>query len=545
MLKKSEGEKNKRKNSKKHQQEIRGGGAKDGLISNMNIGDKLKRLVDITKNDEVKNMFKNSPFDNKIDGTYYDNDKITQYQNNEDVLQTIKLIFMCIYLGTDESYYYLVNHFKKNTIYADYITVAENNKHYTDHKKYANMLFNNLVSELYNFNSDRKSVAIIDNKLSNFIYKFIENFYKFRIYCQTNDSGSITKLYVPFKYYNLTKLENKDILIKIYSPNNNFRIVENKTNIQNIIEDIKKYTTEFDNIIVIEQEEQNNSLKYGEKFTATMIIDFLNSLYTTPPIINDEYDKYIKGKILEYNTYFFVELFIKEKKETEANSITHGMDDSTLTKLLKYLRRAAIGNYSDKKKFMKIVERAICNIYRVAVPLKDDNMKLYNKIEKNVEISIIGRDLLCDDADNILGIQSIIFYSFMIHNNNFSKDVIIIDRLKSISKIEESSVRISQKKSIKDCDKIIDNIVSNKEFLLGFSLYTTYSTEILKKGDNNAKYLTFKNIAVKIKEEFDPNYKNIINKYNESIDIYIAKYKMIDTNHLNITEKKDELQYII
>ena len=113
MLKKSEGEKNKRKNSKKHQQEIRGGGAKDGLISNMNIGDKLKILVDITKNDEVKNMFKNSPFDNKIDGTYYDNDKITQYQNNEDVLQTIKLIFMCIYLGTDESYYYLVNHFKK------------------------------------------------------------------------------------------------------------------------------------------------------------------------------------------------------------------------------------------------------------------------------------------------------------------------------------------------------------------------------------------------------------------------------------------------
>ena len=218
------------------------------------------------------------------------------------------------------------------------------------------------------------------------------------------------------------------------------------------------------------------------------------------------------------------------------------MDDSTLTKLLKYLRRAAIGNYKDKEEFMKIVKSAICNIYRVAVPLKDDNMKLYNKIEKDVEISIIGRDLLCD-ADNILGIRSIIFYSFMIHNDNFSKDDIIIDRLKSISKIEESSVRISQKKSIKDCDKIIDNIVSNKEFLLGFSLYTTYSTEILKKGDNNAKYLTFKNIAVKIKEEFDPNYKNIINKYNESIDIYIAKYKMIDTNHLNITE--NELQYII
>ena len=566
MLKKSEGEKNKRKNSKKHQQEIRGGGAKDGLISNMNIGDKLKILVDITKNDEVKNMFKNSPFDNKIDGTYYDNDKITQYQNNEDVLQTIKLIFMCIYLGTDESYYYLVNHFKKNTIYADYITVAENNKHYTDHKKYANMLFNNLVSELYNFNSDRKSVAIIDNKLSNFIYKFIENFYKFRIYCQTNDSGSITKLYVPFKYYNLTKLENKDRLIKIYSPNNNFRIVENKTNIQNIIEDIKKYTTEFDNIIVIEQEEQNNSLKYGEKFTATMIIDFLNSLYTTPPIINDEYDKYIKGKILEYNTYFFVELFIKEKKETEANSITLGMDDSTLTKLLKYLRRAAIGNYRDKEKFMKIVESAICNVYTITIqnfqqsrelqqlqqlqqlqsPLLLNKLKgnkeiksieLYNKIEKDVEISIIGRDLLCDDADNILGIRSIIFYSFMIHNDNFSKDDIIIDRLKSISKIEESSVRISQKKSIKDCDKIIDNIVSNKEFLLGFSLYTTYSINIIMQYDK------FKNITDNIKKEFDPNYKYII-EYNKSINEYLVKYETVDKG-ADITIKRKELQYII
>jgi hypothetical protein len=275
-----------------------------------------------------------------------------------------------------------------------------------------------------------------------------------------------------------------------------------------------------------------------------MIIDFLNSLYTTP-IINDEYDKYIKGKILEYNTYFFVELFIKEKKNTDEQSETLGMDDSTLTKLLKYLRRAAIGNYRDKEEFMKIVENAICNIYSVSVPLQDNNMKLYNKIEANVEIIIIGRDLLCDDADNILGIQSIIFYSFMIHNNNFSKDVIIIDRLKSISKIEESTVRISQKKSIKDCDKIIDNIVSNKEFLLGFSLYTTYSInsiKILNSSNIPMEYTKFENITKKIKENLNPNYKNIINKYNESIDLYLTKYIIIDTT-VDITEKKNELQY--
>ena len=221
------------------------------------------------------------------------------------------------------------------------------------------------------------------------------------------------------------------------------------------------------------------------------------------------------------------------------------MYDNTLTKLLKYLRRAAIGNYRDKEEFMKIVERAICNIYSVPVPLQDDKMKLYNKIEANVEISIIGRDLLCDDADNILGIQSIIFYSFMIHNDKFSKDDIIIDRLKSISKIEESTVRIiSQKKGIKDCDKIIDNIVSNKKFLLGFSLYTTYSTEILKKEEYNAKYEIFKNIANKIKENLNPNYENIIKNYNKSIDLYFAKYKIIDTD-VAITEiKKKELKYI-
>jgi hypothetical protein len=347
----------------------------------------------------------------------------------------------------------------------------------------------------------------------------------------------------------LTKLKKKDSLITIYkdsngnSLNNNFRIVEKNADIQTIIEDIKKYTTEFDNIIVIEQKKGKKELKYPEKFTATMIIDFLNSLYTTP-IINDEYDKYIKGKILEYNTYFFVELFIKEKKNTDEQSETLGMDDSTLTKLLKYLRRAAIGNYRDKEEFMKIVENAICNIYSVSVPLQDNNMKLYNKIEANVEIIIIGRDLLCDDADNILGIQSIIFYSFMIHNENFYKDDIIIDRLKSISKIEESTVRISQKKSIKDCDKIIDNIVSNKKFLLGFSLYTTYSTEILKKEEYNAKYEIFKNIAKKIKENLNPNYENIIKNYNKSIDLYFAKYKIIDTD-VAITEiKKKELKYI-
>lgn len=561
MLKKSEGEKNKRKNSKKHQQEIRGGGAKDGSISNMNTGDKLKRLVDITKLNNVKDVFKNSPFDKKTDGTYYDSDKITLYNVGNNVLQTIKLIFMCIYLGTDESYYYLVNHF--NNIYTEYIIDLKvfpnkelykiNNKHYEDHKTYADKLFENLELKLNSYNTGGRSVVRNNNNFDNFIYEFIENFYKFRIYCETNDAnGSIDKLYVPFKYYNLTKLQGKEKKITIYSDsngnslNNNFRIVE-ITNIQTIIEDIKKYTTEFDNIIVIEQN-VGKSLKNPEKFTATMIIDFLNSLYTTP-IINIEYDKYIKEKILEYNTYFFVELFIKEEKQntddTDDTAKTLGMDDSTLTKLLKYLRRAAIGNYSDKKKFMKIVERAICNIYRVAVPLKDDNMKLYNKIEKNVEISIIGRDLLCDDADNILGIQSIIFYSFMIHNNNFSKDVIIIDRLKSISKIEESTVRISQKKGIKDCDKIIDNIVSNKEFLLGFSLYTTYSInsiKILNSSNIPMEYTKFENITKKIKENLNPNYKNIINKYNESIDLYLTKYIIIDTT-VDITEKKNELQY--
>jgi hypothetical protein len=328
MLKKSEGEISKRKISKKHQEEIRVGGAKDGSISNMNIGEKLKILVDITKLNNVKDVFKNSPFDKKTDGTYYDSYKITLYNVGNNVLQTIKFILMCIYLGTDESYYYLVNHF--NNIYTEYnidLKVFPNkelyktdNKHYTEHKNYADKLFDNLESKLKSYNTDGKSV-VINDKLSNFdyfIYEFIENFYKFRIYRQTDDSGSINKLYVPFKYYNLTKLQDKETKITIYkdtngnSLNNNFRIVEN-TNIQNIIEDIKKYTTEFDNIIVIEQNVEK-SLKNPEKFTATMIIDFLNSLYTTP-IINIEYDKYIKEKILEYNTYFFVELFIKEEKQ--------------------------------------------------------------------------------------------------------------------------------------------------------------------------------------------------------------------------------------
>jgi hypothetical protein len=220
MLKKSEGEISKRKISKKHQEEIRVGGAKDGSISNMNIGEKLKILVDITKLNNVKDVFKNSPFDKKTDGTYYDSDKITLYNVGNNVLQTIKFILMCIYLGTDESYYYLVNHF--NNIYTEYNidlkvfpnkelykTDKTDNKHYTEHKNYADTLFNNLELKLKTYNTDGKSV-VINDKLSNFdyfIYEFIENFYKFRIYCQTDDSGSINKLYVPFKYFNKIKKE--------------------------------------------------------------------------------------------------------------------------------------------------------------------------------------------------------------------------------------------------------------------------------------------------------------------------------------------------
>jgi len=543
MLKKAKVKKIREKNSNKHQQEIRVGGAKDGSISN--IGDKLKILVDIANSNIVKDVYKNSPFDKKSDGTYF---PISNSVNTIDTnILIIKLILMCIYLGTDESYYYLVNCFKTiDTSYIDFkvfpdiaIYSITNNNHFTKYIEYADEIFEDLKLELEKYNTDGKTVVVNKNgylsNIDNYIYNFIENFYKFRIYFQIDKNGSINKLYVPFKYYNLTKIKNKEELIIKYkdsngiSLNNNFRQVEDSSNIKNIIEDIKKYTTEFDNIIVIEQNE-DKTLKYPEKFTGTMIIDFLNSLYTTP-IINDKYDKYIKGRILEYNTYFFVELFINYYKEEK-------LHNNTLTKLLQYLRRAAIGNYRDKEDFMKIVKRAICKVYDVKKnTLSDDKLELYNKIETDVDLKIIGRDLLCENEDNILGFQSIIFYSFMIVNDNFNTDDIIIKKLKSISKIEESIVRISQKKGIKDCDKIITDIVSNKEFLLGFSLYT--EDRIEKFSNAQEYYDAFKNIANNVKDEFNPNYSNIVKNYNKSINTYVKKYSSSDKQLI----KKEELEY--
>jgi hypothetical protein len=545
MLKKAKVKKIREKNSKKHQQEIRVGGAKDGSISNMNIGDKLKILVDIANSNIVKDVYKNSPFDKKSDGTYFTiSNTNSDIDINSDILSTIKLILMCIYLGTDESYYYLVNRFKTiDTSYIDFkvfpdiaIYSITNNNHFTKYIEYADKIFEDLKLKLSNYNTDGKTVVVNKNgNLSNidyYIYDFIENFYKFRIYFQPSSSNI---LYVPFKYYNLTKIKNKENLITKYtstntnSLNNNFRKVEN-SNIKNIIEDIKNYTTEYDNIIFIEQK-NDKTLKYPEKFTGTMIIDFLNSLYTTP-IINDKYDKYIKGQILEYNTYFFVELFINYYKEENPHN-------NTLTKLLQYLRRAAIGNYRDKEDFMKIVKRAIYKVYDVKTStLLGDDLDLYNKIETDVNLKIIGRDLLCENEDNILGFQSIIFYSFMIVNNNFNTDDIIIDKLKSISKIEESIVRISQKKGIKDCDKIITDIVSNKEFLLGFSLYT--EDRIEKFTVDSLYYDAFKTIANKVKDELNPNYSNIVKNYNKSINTYVNIYSS-DQQLI----KNRELKYIV
>jgi hypothetical protein len=243
MLKKSKGEKNKGKNSKKHQQEIRVGGAKDGSISNMNIGDKLKILVDIANSNIVKVVYKNSPFDKNSDGTYFPI-SITNSDINPNILTIIKFILMCIYLGTDESYYYLVNQFKDvnsnyNIDFKVFPDIAiysiTSNDHFTKYKLYADKLFADLKLKLSNYNTDGKTVVVNKNgylsNIDNYIYNFIENFYKFRIYFQTSSSNI---LYVPFKYYNLTKIENKENLIIKYtstntnSLNNNFRKVLSK-----------------------------------------------------------------------------------------------------------------------------------------------------------------------------------------------------------------------------------------------------------------------------------------------------------------------------
>ena len=549
------GNKKMKKISKKSKNTIVGGGENDN-ISIMTI---------------IKDVFKNSPFDKKKDGGFYTLDDFIICNITEPkfkvALQIIKYILMCLYLGEDECYYYLEKYIREKSIIASIeyannsnytatelqkYSILDTDNNYINYKDNADLLFNDLKSKIE---------KCINKNCDDDIGKFLVTKYKYKLYLKetvsntSETSETIVKntlqLYVPNEYYNsdITKMI-KDF-IQEYKNNgktNEYykRVKENKNN-DEIIENIKNNKADNDDIIVIMQN-VDRVLLHQEKLTGTIIIGFLNSLCDAPSIYTD-YEDHINQNVLNFNTMFFINLFIEKH-------VQQYLTEDTLKELLAHLRRSAIGFYDNKEIFMELVKKSIIHNYKIDETSFKTNKKLFDKFSKikakaDIKEWIKNKD--CSDKNNKTGINQILFYSFVLYADTTTadndKNKNIIQRLKNISKRRLKHFNIYSSKESKEvvvdnCNNIIDDIVNNKEYLDVFNLYTKQSIKKLERQQANEQYYIslfekFITISDTVKNQSISD-QILKENYNNSITKYIEKY-----NSLNSTDQKNLAQYTI
>ncbi len=564
------GNKKMKKISKKSKNTIVGGGENDN-ISIMNIGGKLALLRKISVLPIIKDVFKNSPFDKKKDGGFYTLDDFIICNITEPkfkvALQIIKYILMCLYLGEDECYYYLEKYIREKSIIASIeyannsnytatelqkYSILDTDNNYINYKDNADLLFNDLKSKIE---------KCINKNCDDDIGKFLVTKYKYKLYLKetvsntSETSETIVKntlqLYVPNEYYNsdITKMI-KDF-IQEYKNNgktNEYykRVKENKNN-DEIIENIKNNKADNDDIIVIMQN-VDRVLLHQEKLTGTIIIGFLNSLCDAPSIYTD-YEDHINQNVLNFNTMFFINLFIEKH-------VQQYLTEDTLKELLAHLRRSAIGFYDNKEIFMELVKKSIIHNYKIDETSFKTNKKLFDKFSKikakaDIKEWIKNKD--CSDKNNKTGINQILFYSFVLYADTTTadndKNKNIIQRLKNISKRRLKHFNIYSSKESKEvvvdnCNNIIDDIVNNKEYLDVFNLYTKQSIKKLERQQANEQYYIslfekFITISDTVKNQSISD-QILKENYNNSITKYIEKY-----NSLNSTDQKNLAQYTI
>ena len=562
------GNKKMKKISKKSKNTIVGGGKNDN-ISIMNIGDKLALLREISKLSIIKNAFKNSPFDKKNDGnTHYELNNFINYSKNDEnvkvALQIIKYILMCLYLGEDECYYYLEKYIREKNMTASIGYTNNSNYTATELQKYsildtddnyndnADLLFNDLKSKIE---------KCINKNYDDDIEKFLVTKYKYKLYLKetvSNTSETIVKntlqLYVPNEYYNSVTTKSIKDFIQEYKKNGKTnesykRVKENKNN-DDIIENIKNNKVDNDDIIVIMQN-VDRVLLHQEKLTGTIIIGFLNSLCDAPSIYTD-YEDHINQNVLNFNTMFFINLFIEKHVQED-------LTEDTLAELLAHLRRSAIGFYDNKETFMELVKKSIIHNYKIDETSFKTNKKLldkFSKIQAKADIKEWIKNKDCSDQNNKTGINQILFYSFVLYagttTTDNDKNKNIIQRLKNISKRRLKRFNIyssneSKKVVVDNCNNIIDDIVNNKEYLDVFNLYTKQSIKKLERQHANKQYYNnlfnkFKTIAETVKNQITPTtkYTELKVTYDNSITEYSNKYiNLNSSDETTITALKE------
>jgi hypothetical protein len=561
------GNKKMKKISKKSKNTIVGGGENDN-ISIMNIAGKLALLRKISDLPIIKDVFKNSPFDKNKDDTHYKLEEFIKMKTGENVkvaLQIIKYILMCLYLGEDECYYYLENYIRSkitligDTIYPnndiaflvtelDTYNIDEGNVNYKNYKVNADLLFHDLKSKIE---------KCINENYDDDIGKFLVTKYKYKLYLQeteSNTGGKIDEtkhnLYVPNEYYNSVTTKSIKDFIQEYNNNGKTnesykRVKENNKN-EEIINNIIANKADNDDIIVIMQN-VDRVLLHQEKLTGTIIIGFLNSLCDAPSIYTD-YEDHINQNVLNFNTMFFINLFIEKHVQED-------LTEDTLAELLAHLRRSAIGFYDNKETFMELVKKSIIHNYKIDETSFKTNEKLldkFSKIQAKADIKEWIKNKDCSDQNNKTGINQILFYSFVLYagttTTDNDKNKNIIQRLKNISKRRLKRFNIyyskeSKKVVVDNCNNIIDDIVLKKKYLDVFNLYTKQSIKKLERQQANKQYYIslfekFITISdtVKIQSTSDQILKE---NYNNSITKYIEKYNSLNsTNQKNLTSYK-------
>ena len=564
------GNKKMKKISKKSKNTIVGGG-ENYNISIMNIGDKLALLRNISILPIIKDVFKNSPFDKQNDGkTHYKINDFINYNITDDkvkvALQIIKYILMCLYLGEDECYYYLEKYIRDKKSIESIDGYTENNSNYTatelqnynisdtddnyiNYKDNADLLFHDLKSKIE---------KCINENYNDDIGKFLVTKYKYKLYLkqtESNTSGTIDKaklnLYVPNEYYNsVTTTQNIRNLIQDYNkgdgkPSEFYKIVKANINNDEIINNIIDNKADNDDIIVIMQN-VDRVLLHQEKLTGTIIIGFLNSLCDAPSIYTD-YEDHINQNVLNFNTMFFINLFIEKHVQED-------LTEDTLAELLAHLRRSAIGFYDNKETFMELVKKSIIHTYKIDETSFKTNEKLldkFSKIQAKADIKEWIKNKDCEDTNNKTGINQILFYSFVLHaytaDKTNEKNKIIIQRLKNISKRRLKRFNIyssneSKKVVVDNCNNIIDIILNEKQYLEVFSLYTKQSIKKLERQQATEQYYKslfekFEKIANTVKDQITATEQSYLKaKYNDSITEYKVKYYSLNsTDQVTIT----------
>jgi hypothetical protein len=382
----------------------------------------------------------------KIGDTFGSSGTDSRFKKN-----TIKKILLCLRIGTDDFYNLLI---------------ADNNNEITDEDN------KGLANTIYDFLEEKVKTRIMTGSqsqdiINKYIGAFLYNNYYYGLIFVDKDALSIYTLRIDKSYDNKKKEKENDYLI--------YKGEE----INTIVQDLqKKKEKEF---LILFRDEGN--ILNIEKVMGKLIIDFVKTIKADETVFT-EYKVWISGEIMKYYVIYFINIFISKYNERKIHK-------KTLVKLLKNLRIATIGNYRELTAFKNIINLVVKNetekqLINISSEIKDDGKWFVRSSQISYK---------CNDEENMLGLQNIIFFSFML-KNDLQTDDNILSKLKYITKNwDRKWYKYDAKKE--NCDNTIDLIIKDKSFYTkGFKTYIEdleYKIEEQKQTGNLKKIEIYNN----------------------------------------------------